>query len=123
MAFHHIPVLFNEVMDYLSPSPGETYADGTLGGGGHSEGILRLSGGSATLYGIDRDMDAIRAAGERLKQYPGFHAIHGNFHDAKALLNQAGARGEMQPAEKGEAAAQISRYERYRNQKKKYREI
>ena len=39
------------------------------------------------------------------------------------LLNQAGARGEMQPAEKGEAAAQISRYERYRNQKKKYREI
>lgn len=89
--FHHVPVMFEPVMEWMNPRPDGVYADGTLGGGGHSEGILRLSGGSATLYGIDRDMDAIRAAGERLKQYPGFHAIHGNFHDAKALLNQAGA--------------------------------
>ena len=91
MEFHHIPVLFDEVMDWMQPRADGVYADGTLGGGGHSEGILRLSGGTATLYGIDRDEDAIRAAGERLKGYPGFHAIHGNFHDAKALLAAAGA--------------------------------
>ena len=89
--FHHIPVLFDEVMEWMQPRADGVYADGTLGGGGHSEGILRLSGGTATLYGIDRDEDAIRAAGERLKGYPGFHAIHGNFHDAKALLAAAGA--------------------------------
>lgn len=91
MEFHHIPVLFDEVMEWMQPRADGVYADGTLGGGGHSEGILRLSGGTATLYGIDRDEDAIRAAGERLKGYPGFHAIHGNFHDAKALLADAGA--------------------------------
>lgn len=91
MEFHHIPVLFDEVMEWMQPRADGVYADGTLGGGGHSEGILRLSGGTATLYGIDRDEDAIRAAGERLKGYPGFHAIHGNFHDAKALLATAGA--------------------------------
>ena len=91
MEFHHIPVLFDEVMEWMQPRADGVYADGTLGGGGHSEGILRLSGGTATLYGIDRDEDAIRAAGERLKGYPGFHAIHGNFHDAKALLAAAGA--------------------------------
>ena len=91
MEFHHIPVLFDEVMEWMQPRADGVYADGTLGGGGHSEGILRLSGGRATLYGIDRDEDAIRAAGERLKGYPGFHAIHGNFHDAKALLAAAGA--------------------------------
>ena len=91
MEFHHIPVLFDEVMEWMQPRADGVYADGTLGGGGHSEGILRLSGGTATLYGIDRDEDAIRAAGERLKIYPGFHAIHGNFHDAKALLAAAGA--------------------------------
>ena len=75
MAFHHIPVLFNEVMDYLSPSPGETYADGTLGGGGHSEGILRRIGPEGTLYGIDRDEDALRAATARLgsSQCPQLH--------------------------------------------------
>lgn len=91
MEFHHIPVLFDEVMEWMQLRADGVYADGTLGGGGHSEGILRLSGGTATLYGIDRDEDAIRAAGERLKDYPGFHAIHGNFHDAKALLAAAGA--------------------------------
>ena len=89
--FHHIPVLFDEVMEWINPQRDGVYADGTLGGGGHSEGILRLSGGSAALYGIDRDWDAIRAASERLKAYPGFHAIHGNFHDAKALLTEANA--------------------------------
>lgn len=91
MAFSHIPVLYNEVMEWMAPKPDGVYADGTLGGGGHSGGILSLSGGTATLYGIDRDLNAIAAASERLKDYPGFHALHGNFHDGKLLLEQAGA--------------------------------
>lgn len=89
--FHHIPVMFDEVMEWMAPRADGVYADGTLGGGGHSEGILKLSGGSATLYGIDRDNEAIAAASARLRDFPGFHAIHGNFHDAKALLAAAGA--------------------------------
>ncbi len=88
--FHHIPVLFDEVMEWMNPQPDGVYADGTLGGGGHSEGILKLSGGTARLYGIDRDWEAIAAASERLKGFPGFQAIHGNFHDAKELLANAG---------------------------------
>lgn len=91
-AFHHIPVLFDEVMEWMAPVDGGVYADGTLGGGGHSEGILLRSGGTATLYGIDRDPEAIAAATERLRAYPGFHAIHGNFHDAAALLAAAARR-------------------------------
>ena len=89
--FHHIPVLFDEVMKWMDPQPDGVYADGTLGGGGHSEGILRLSGGTAKLYGIDRDLEAIAAASDRLKDFAGFQAIHGNFHDAKELLANAGA--------------------------------
>lgn len=85
MAFHHIPVLLREVLEYLQPQPGQVFADGTLGGGGHSEAILRAMGDGA-LYGIDRDGAAIAAAQERLGGYPGFHAVHGNFHDVKALL-------------------------------------
>ena len=90
-AFHHVPVLFDEVMQWMAPRPDGVYLDGTLGGGGHSEGILRLSGGTARLYGIDRDGEAIAAASARLGAYPGFRAIHGNFHDAKALLGAVGA--------------------------------
>ena len=70
MSFHHIPVLLNEVLKYLNPQPGEVYADGTLGGGGHSEAILNAMGETGTLYGIDRDPVAIEAAAERLKVFP-----------------------------------------------------
>ncbi len=90
-SFHHLPVLFDQVMDWLRPQAGGVYLDGTLGGGGHSRGILEAAGGQATLYGMDRDEAAIAAAGERLGEYPGFHPIRGNFHDAKRLLAEAGA--------------------------------
>ena len=91
MEFRHEPVLLNEVLEWMAPRAGGVYCDGTLGGGGHSEAILRACGGKAALYGIDRDETAIRAASERLKDYPGFTAIRGNFHDVKALLKEAGA--------------------------------
>ena len=59
--------------------------DCTLGGGGHAEGVLQACGGQATLFGIDRDAEAVEAAGRRLAQYPEFHAIQGNFHDAARM--------------------------------------
>ena len=86
MAFHHIPVLLAEVLDALDPRAGGVFADGTLGGGGHSEEILRRIGDTGVLYGIDRDPAAIAAATARLSAYPGFRAVHGNFHEVKALL-------------------------------------
>ncbi|MDD4711072.1 MAG: 16S rRNA (cytosine(1402)-N(4))-methyltransferase RsmH [Eubacteriales bacterium] len=84
--FHHIPVMVEEVFLWLRIEPERVYADGTLGGGGHSEAILGLMKGSGILYGIDRDPDAIAATGERLKDHKNFRAIHGNFHDVKDLL-------------------------------------
>ena len=89
--FRHEPVLLQEVLQWMNVRADGVYCDGTLGGGGHSEAILKASGGTASLYGIDRDENAIRAASERLKDYPGFTAIRGNFHDAKELLREAGA--------------------------------
>ena len=91
MEFVHEPVLLQEVLQWMDVRPGGAYADGTLGGGGHSGAMLRASEGTATLYGIDRDPMAIAAASERLSGFPGFHALRGNFHDGKALLEAAGA--------------------------------
>ena len=91
MEFIHEPVLLKEVLQWMDVRPDGVYCDGTLGGGGHSGAMLRESGGTATLYGIDRDMMAINAASERLAQFGGFHALHGNFHDGKELLQAAGA--------------------------------
>ena len=91
MTFQHEPVMLQEVLAWMQVKPDGVYCDGTLGGGGHSGAILRSSGGTARLFGIDRDETAIQAATERLGQYSGFQAIHGNFHDGKALLEEAGA--------------------------------
>ena len=69
MEFRHEPVLLQEVLQWMNVRENGVYCDGTLGGGGHSEAILKASGGTARLYGIDRDENAIRAASERLKDY------------------------------------------------------
>ena len=91
MEFVHEPVLLNEVLEWMDVKEDGVYADGTLGGGGHSGAMLRKSGGTARLFGIDRDLTAIAAASERLKEFPGFRALHGNFHDGKTLLEAADA--------------------------------
>ena len=82
---YHLPVLFHEVMEWMRPQQGGMYLDCTLGGGGHTAGILEACGGKAEVYGIDRDPDAIAEASERLKSFAGFHAIRGNFHDMAAM--------------------------------------
>ena len=86
MAFQHEPVLLQEVLQWMNVRRDGIYCDGTLGGGGHSEAILKASGGTASLYGIDRDETAITAASDRLRQYPGFHAIRGNRSTIKQVL-------------------------------------
>ncbi|MCL1854883.1 MAG: 16S rRNA (cytosine(1402)-N(4))-methyltransferase RsmH [Clostridia bacterium] len=82
--------MLREVLAWMRVESEGVYLDGTVGGGGHSEGILS-AGEGVTLYGIDRDPAAVAAARDRLGHYPDFHAIHGNFHDAKALLRREGA--------------------------------
>lgn len=93
MQFHHVPIMLPEVMELLKPERGGLFVDGTLGGGGHSEGILsRLSDGR--LYGIDRDGNAIAAASARLAPFGDkFKAIRGNFFDMKELLMAEGVSG------------------------------
>lgn len=90
---YHVPIMFDEVMELLSPERGGIFVDGTLGGGGHSEGILERLPESGRLFGIDRDGDALREAGGRLSRYPNFTAVKGNFFDMRSLLASYGITG------------------------------
>lgn len=87
MEFHHIPVLFEECLNGLSIDPGGIYVDGTLGGAGHSSAIAeRLSGGR--LIGIDRDENAIAAAGKRLAPFADrVTIVKNNFSNIKQVLS------------------------------------
>jgi 16S rRNA (cytosine1402-N4)-methyltransferase len=62
----HVPVLFQEVMDFICVRPGGTYVDCTLGLAGHAEGIVRQLGAAGHLIGFDRDPEALELAGTRL---------------------------------------------------------
>ena len=93
-AAYHAPIMVAEVLALLAPERGGVFVDGTLGGGGHAEAILRALPIDGRLYGIDRDADAIQAASERLKPFgERFTAIRGNFFDMKALLSEQGVAG------------------------------
>tara|TARA_Y100000589_G_scaffold113015_1_gene107398 strand:+ start:368 stop:1300 length:933 start_codon:yes stop_codon:yes gene_type:complete len=67
--FHHVPVLAAEVLVALRPASGGRYLDGTLGGGGHAEMILKASSPDGKLWGTDRDESAIAAASSRLAAF------------------------------------------------------
>ena len=89
--FHHVPIMVSEVTELLSPARGGLFVDGTLGGGGHSEAILKLLPKTGRLIGIDRDETALKAASQRLAPFGDrFTAIHGNFFHMKSLLLQRG---------------------------------
>ncbi len=62
----HVPVLWNEAIEYLAVRPGGVYVDCTLGFAGHAGAIARALGPSGRLIGLDRDPEALRLAGERL---------------------------------------------------------
>lgn len=65
----HVPVLLDEVIQYLQPQPGEVLVDATLGGGGHAKGILIKIGPQGKLVGIDQDPEAIEFAQRNLNAF------------------------------------------------------
>lgn len=90
MEFNHKPVLLNECIEELNIDPEGIYVDGTLGGAGHSEEILKRLSENGQLIGIDRDEDALKAANQRLQKHNNVRYIHGNHDNITELLNNIG---------------------------------
>ena len=86
MEFKHEPVLLKECIQALEIKPDGIYVDGTLGGGGHSEEILKHLSPKGKLIGIDRDEEALKAASKRLEQYHNVIYVHGNHDDIEQIL-------------------------------------
>ena len=93
MEFKHISVLYNETVGGLLVKSGGVYVDGTLGGGGHSMGILS-SAKNVRLIGIDRDPEAIEAAGKKLAPFgENVTLVNRNFSEIKSILNDLNIDG------------------------------
>lgn len=93
MEFKHISVLLNECIEGLNIKEDGIYVDCTLGGAGHSSVILEHLGPNGRLIGIDQDKDALKAAGERLKEFSNATLVHSNFENIKNVIEDLGLEG------------------------------
>lgn len=89
---YHIPVLLKESIDLLKIEPGKKYIDATLGGGGHSEEIIKSKG---VLLSIDRDPDALEHGREKFEKFlaenpacPAPKVIFGNFENIDKIAEE-----------------------------------
>jgi 16S rRNA (cytosine1402-N4)-methyltransferase len=63
----HVPVLLDEVLQYLNVRPGGVIVDATVGLGGHSSEIAKRLGSTGRLICFDRDPEALALAKQRME--------------------------------------------------------
>lgn len=89
--FKHYTVMKNEAVDALQCDSNDRnsliYVDATLGGGGHSELILKKIKPQGRLISFDIDDDAIKAASERLKNYENLTIVKDSYTNIKKVLH------------------------------------
>lgn len=91
MEFQHKSVLLEETIDNLNIKPEGIYVDGTLGGGGHAYEVCSQLNEKGRFFGIDQDVDAIKAASEKLRPFKDkVTIIHSNYCNMKTELNKLG---------------------------------
>lgn len=91
-ALKHQPVLWDEAVDALQPKPGGRYADGTFGGGGHTQLLLARSAPDGRVIAFDRDPEAIER-GRALQLGDALVLVHDSF----ATMYEAAAAAGMLP--------------------------
>jgi len=85
---YHRPVLAAEVVELLAPRPGTLVVDGTCGGGGHTELLLKAG---ADVLALDQDPDALEFAREQLTHVGSRVTFRkANFRDAGQVLDELG---------------------------------
>ncbi len=83
---YHRPVLEKEVVTQLAPKAGSLIVDGTCGGGGHTEALLRAG---ADVLALDQDPDAVQHVSEQLARFGRRVRVQqANFRHADKVLDE-----------------------------------
>lgn len=115
MEARHVPVLLNEVLELLSPAPGETYVDCTAGLGGHAAAIVPglAPGGCVVLNELDpanleRAERAVRGAAEQASRpAPTIVSFQGNYAELPRRLAETARRADLVLADLGFSSNQV----------------
>lgn len=93
MEYNHKSVLLDETINALNIKSSGIYLDGTLGGGGHSQEILKkLDPKKGKLIALDRDIEAINNSKKKLADFNNVTFIHSNFSNVKYELKKLGIK-------------------------------
>jgi 16S rRNA (cytosine1402-N4)-methyltransferase len=85
---YHRAVLAAEAIELLAPRPGTVVVDGTCGGGGHTELILKAG---ADVVALDQDPDAIEFSREHLAHVGARVTLRqANFRETGQILDELG---------------------------------
>ncbi len=91
----HTPVMLNQVIKGLNVTTGRNYIDATFGFGGHSKKILELLESDGKLFGIDKDLDAIKSAKQSILNDKRFTLKHGCFSSLEKFTKEWGVYGAV----------------------------
>lgn len=112
----HTPVMLERSIELLEPAvrePGAVLVDATLGLAGHAEAFLQRFP-ELTLVGLDRDLEALALAEERLKPFQGrvhlVHTVYDGIREAIAGLGIEEVNGVL--FDLGVSSLQLDRVER-----------
>lgn len=103
----HVPVLLDEVLQYLQPKAGESYLDLTAGYGGHAGAILERTGSLTNATLVDRDANAIRTLQERYGA-SGVDMMQSDFMTATRALAADGRRFDIILADLGVSSPHLN---------------
>ncbi len=88
MEFKHTPIMLEECLEGLNIKQYGIYVDGTLGGAGHSQEILKRLNENGLLVGIDKDDTALQVSGERLSKIgSNFKTVKSDFKNIISVLD------------------------------------
>ncbi len=110
----HLPVMLRQVLAALSPAPGETALDCTLGWGGHAGELSRLVGPGGKVVALDRDGEELARTEKRLAAAgTPVVARRSDYADARAVLDSLGLKSvDALLADLGVSSMQLDRPER-----------
>ena len=92
--YTHLPVLLNEVMQFLNPRPDGRYIDATFGAGGHTKELLDRTSPGGRVLAIDQDETAIEQGRFELQSYGSrLELVKANFRDIESIAVEHGFAG------------------------------
>jgi len=83
---NHIPVLLNEVIEYLNPQPNQNFVDCTFGFGGHTEAILEKIKPNGRVLGIEWDAEKVKNQELGIRNQEGLKVVNDSYANLKTII-------------------------------------